>query len=86
MILGRTISLNTGLISRSLGSNVRRNADALFRSSSLGEETFKRYKHLIVEANNLPFIRTSGSKRVIASAQSWTKGGSHVLHIFRQLG
>ena len=44
------------------------------RTSSLGAETFKRYKHL-VGTHTLPFIRASGSKRVILSAQNWTKGG-----------
>ena len=48
------------------------------RSSSLGMETFQRYKHLVVRTNALPFIRASGSKRVIRSAQSWAEGTSSV--------
>jgi hypothetical protein len=48
------------------------------RSFSLGAETFRRYKHLVTGGNDSPFIRASGSKRVIASAQNWAKGNASV--------
>ena len=44
------------------------------RSYALGEETFKRYRSLVVEGGGLPFVRTAGSKRVVQSAQNWTHG------------
>ncbi|KDQ63958.1 hypothetical protein JAAARDRAFT_27630 [Jaapia argillacea MUCL 33604] len=44
-------------------------------SYEAGRTTFRRYGHLVDE-ENLPFVRASGSERVILSATNWTKGFS----------
>ena len=86
MVLGRMTLSNTVPISKPLGQI----SDGIPtfrppRSYSLGEETFNRYSHLVVGTGNLPFVRASGSKRVISSAQSWVKGEPHALCTPRQL-
>ncbi|KAF8329901.1 phytase [Amanita rubescens] len=48
-----------------------------------GKETFLRYPYLVNE-DNLPFVRASGSQRVIDSATNWTLGfteaSNHIYH------
>ncbi|KAF9645613.1 phosphoglycerate mutase-like protein [Thelephora ganbajun] len=46
------------------------------QSYALGEETFKRYRTLVSGSGNVPFVRASGSKRVVLSARNWTLGFS----------
>lgn len=46
------------------------------RSYASGQEVFVRYSS-IVDAENLPFVRASGSERVIQSATNWTAGTCH---------
>lgn len=46
------------------------------RSYALGEETFRRYQNLLSETGDVPFVRASGSKRVVLSARNWTLGES----------
>ena len=43
------------------------------RSFSAGFEAYKRYYQL-VRSQNLPFVRTSGSDRVMQSSLNWTAG------------
>ncbi|TCD68638.1 hypothetical protein EIP91_010293 [Steccherinum ochraceum] len=43
------------------------------QSFDAGVEAFGRYTHLISK-DNIPFVRASGSERVIVSAQNWTQG------------
>ncbi|KAI0832856.1 phytase [Trametes gibbosa] len=43
------------------------------QSSEAGKEAFSRYSSLISGAN-IPFVRASGSDRVIATANNWTAG------------
>lgn len=45
----------------------------LIRSSEAGQEAFARYSSL-VSADELPFVRASGSDRVVATANNWTAG------------
>ncbi|THH31094.1 hypothetical protein EUX98_g3091 [Antrodiella citrinella] len=45
------------------------------QSYDAGIEAFQRYTHLITE-ENIPFVRASGSERVIVSAMNWTQGFS----------
>ena len=44
------------------------------RSYDLGRETFKRYRSLLAKSGHVPFVRASGSKRVVLSARNWTHG------------
>jgi hypothetical protein len=46
------------------------------RAKFTGKETFLRYPYLVSE-DNLPFVRASGSQRVIDSATNWTLGMSY---------
>ncbi|KAG5342942.1 hypothetical protein C0989_005891 [Termitomyces sp. Mn162] len=46
------------------------------QSFSAGQEHFERYKSIVSE-DQLPFVRASGSDRVIHSATNWTAGFSH---------
>lgn len=46
------------------------------RSYALGKETFRRYQNLLSESGDVPFVRASGSKRVVLSARNWTLGKS----------
>jgi hypothetical protein len=50
----------------------------LNRSYIAGQEVYGRYSHL-VKPKNLPFVRASGSERVIDSATNWTAGESYVM-------
>ncbi|EIW61545.1 phytase [Trametes versicolor FP-101664 SS1] len=43
------------------------------QSSEAGQEAFARYSSL-VSADELPFVRASGSDRVVATANNWTAG------------
>ncbi|KAL1940035.1 hypothetical protein VTO73DRAFT_9370 [Trametes versicolor] len=43
------------------------------QSSEAGQEAFTRYSSL-VSADELPFVRASGSDRVVATANNWTAG------------
>ncbi|KAI0638614.1 phytase [Trametes polyzona] len=43
------------------------------QSSGAGKEAFERYASL-VSNENLPFVRASGSDRVVATANNWTAG------------
>ena len=43
------------------------------RSLQAGEESYKRYKHLISK-KDVPFVRAASSKRVVKSARKWTQG------------
>jgi hypothetical protein len=43
------------------------------QSKHSGRVHYERYKHL-VSANNLPFVRASGSDRVVLAAESWNSG------------
>jgi hypothetical protein len=43
------------------------------RSRRAGAEHFARYSHL-VSSHDLPFVRASGSERVVLSATNWTEG------------
>ena len=43
------------------------------RSFDAGEEAYQRYSSLI-SANNIPFVRTDSSSRVVMSASNWTAG------------
>ena len=54
----------------------------LVRSHALGEETFQRYRSLLSENADGPFVRASGSERVVLSARNWTLGAS----LFSSLG
>ncbi|KAH6908140.1 phytase [Coprinopsis sp. MPI-PUGE-AT-0042] len=46
-----------------------------FQSAEAGAETFERYHNLVsLEHRGLPFVRASGSDRVIDSATNWTAG------------
>ena len=45
------------------------------RSYDAGQEVYTRYASL-VDADRLPFVRASGSDRVIESASNWTAGTS----------
>lgn len=47
------------------------------RAKFTGKETFLRYPDLVSE-DNLPFVRASGSTRVIDSATNWTQGTSNL--------
>lgn len=49
------------------------------RSFSAGKVAFKRYAHL-VKPGQLPFVRASGSERVVLSATNWTEGFSLASH------
>ncbi|EJD01743.1 phytase [Fomitiporia mediterranea MF3/22] len=49
------------------------------QSFDSGQYDFTRYKDL-VNKTNLPFIRASGSERVIDSANNWTSGFVHASH------
>ncbi|KAG6877281.1 hypothetical protein C0993_008875 [Termitomyces sp. T159_Od127] len=49
------------------------------QSWAAGREHFKRYESL-VSHNQLPFVRASGSDRVVHSATNWTAGFSHASH------
>ena len=62
------------------------------RPYALGKETFKRYRSLFAKGDHLPFVRASGSKRVVLPARNWTRGmfpicnpnrGLHVDHSSR---
>lgn len=44
------------------------------RSHALGVETFKRYRNLLSENGDTPFVRSAGSERVVLSARNWTLG------------
>ncbi|KAF4575445.1 hypothetical protein EYR36_006805 [Pleurotus pulmonarius] len=48
-------------------------------SFSAGEVAFKRYAHLVTP-DQLPFVRASGSERVVLSATNWTAGFSLASH------
>jgi len=51
--------------------------DSTFSRSHIGgQSAFIRY-HDLVENNNIPFVRASGSERVIDSATNWTAGWCH---------
>ncbi|KAI0650867.1 phytase [Trametes meyenii] len=43
------------------------------QSAEAGREAFERYSSLIT-ADNIPFVRASGSDRVVATANNWTVG------------
>lgn len=46
-----------------------------FQSTEAGAETFERYSALVsLDRHGLPFVRASGSDRVIDSATNWTAG------------
>ncbi|PSR83458.1 hypothetical protein PHLCEN_2v5730 [Hermanssonia centrifuga] len=61
-----------------LGTNdlVEYGADQSFDA---GQETFFRYADLI-SSDNLPFVRSSSSERVVLSATNWTAGFSSASH------
>lgn len=44
-----------------------------FRSEVAGRATYERYTRIISD-DNIPFVRASGSARVVDSARNWTLG------------
>ncbi|THU97247.1 phytase [Dendrothele bispora CBS 962.96] len=49
------------------------------QSSEAGSKAFERYEHLVSE-DNLPFVRSDNSERVVLSAINWTQGFSIASH------
>jgi hypothetical protein len=47
---------------------------SLFRSYRAGRESFFRYGGPAFSDADVPFVRASGSQRVIDSASNWTQG------------
>ncbi|KAI0677679.1 phytase [Trametes maxima] len=49
------------------------------QSAEAGREAFERYSSLVT-ADNIPFVRASGSDRVVATANNWTVGFGAASH------
>lgn len=55
--------------------------EGAFRSFDAGQVAFARYSDLVQSNNQVPFVRTTSSARVVQSAENWSAGIVHSSHV-----